>query len=187
MSCIYPSYISQVYAYSHLIPWIVPLFLFAFSIRKDKEGNWGFELVVYLYSALLSWGALLVYALQMSFNVLRGDPYCPDQMSFAYPSMEAFYTGAAVTYIVLFTYLWNAPLSEMYWVIVIAILGGPPLLFVWYTYNTLYEVIVSSLMGIFITVGFLVAVRFFWLEHLNMLVKQRPWSWLAAINTLSEE
>lgn len=186
MSCIYPSYVAQLYAYTHLIPWIVPLFLFAFSIRKDKNGNWGFEFIVYLYSALLSWGALVLYALQMSFNVLRNDPYCPDQVSLAYPSMEAFYTGAAMTYIIMFTYLWNAPLSEMYWVIVIAILGGPSLIFVWYTYNTLYEVLVSSLMGIFMTGFFLVAVRFFWLEHFDILVKQRPWCWLAAINTLSE-
>jgi hypothetical protein len=164
----------------------VPLFLFAFSIKQDKQGKWGVEFVVYLYSASLSWGALLLYELQMSFNVLRADPYCPDQLSLAYPSMEAYYTGAAMTYVILYTYLWNAPLSEVYWVIVIAILGGPAFIFVWYTYNTVYEVLVSSLLGIFMTTGFLVAVRFFWVRHFDMVIQQRPWCWGVPINTLSE-
>jgi hypothetical protein len=187
MSCIYPSYIGQAYAYTHLIPWIIPIGLFAFSIKRDKSGKYGVEFIVYLYSTWLSWGALFLYIMQSAFRVMRHDPYCPDQTSLAYPSMEAFYTGSLVTYIILFTYLWNIPLAEMYWVVLFGLLALPPLILVWFTYNTVYEVLVSTLMGIAFTCVFLVAIRFFFVRYFNVLMKQRPWCWLSPVNTMTDE
>jgi hypothetical protein len=183
MSCIYPSYVGQAYAYTHLIPWIVPLIILAFSWQRDrKTGHYRVELVTNLYSTWLSWGALWVWELQAAFQVMRHDPYCPDQVSAAFPSMEAYYTSSIVTSVILFTYLWNIPLSETYWVVCIAFLGGPALLLVWFTYNTTYEVLVSILMGIVVALVFWISVRFFFVHHFDALIKQQPFSWVPFSN-----
>jgi hypothetical protein len=187
-SCIYPSYVGQVYAYTHLIPWIVPLLILTFSWQRDrKTGYYGVELVTNLYSAWLSVGALWVWELQAAFDVMRHNPYCPDQMSAAFPSMEGFYVSSVVTSVILFTYLWNVPLSETYWVVCIAFLGGPPLVLVWFTYNTTYEVLVSVLMGIVVAFLFWVPTRFFFVQHFDRIIKQQPFSWAPFINNTPEE
>lgn len=183
MSCIYPSYIGQVFAYTHLIPWVVPLVILAFSWQRDrKTGDHGIEFVTNLFSAWLSVGSLWVWELQAAFNVMRNDPYCPDQFSAAFPSMEAYYVSSVVASVILYTYLWNIPLSETYWVVCIAFLGGPPLVFVWFTYNTTYEVLVSLLMGIAVALLFWIPTRFFFVHHFERLIKQVPFSWIPFVN-----
>lgn len=188
MSCIYPSYIGQVYTNTHLIPWLVPLLIFGFSLQRDrKTGKYGIELVTNLYSTVLSWGALWIWELQSAFQVMRHDPYCPDQVSAAFPSMEGYYLSSLVTSVIMFTYLWNIPLSETYWVVCIAILGGFPLVLVWFTYNTLYEVLVSILMGMAVAVVFWCAVRFYFVYHFDIIIKQRPFSWVPFVNNTPTE
>lgn len=187
MSCIYPSYIAQAYAYTHLLPLLIPLVIWAFSIRWINRHNWGFECIFNLYSIVLTWGYIFIYLMQEAFQVMRNDPYCPEQVSMAYPSVEAFYTGSTMAFVIMFTYLWNIPLSEMYWVVVIAILGGPSLILVWYTYNTFYEVLVSTLAGVILSVVYLIFIHFFALDYLDILIKQRPWCWLSLINTWGRE
>lgn len=188
MSCIYPSYIGQAYAYTHLIPFIVPLMIFAFSRQRDrKTGRYGIEFCYNLYSAWVTWGFLLVWELQAAFQVMRHDPYCPEQVSAAFPSMEGYYVSSVVTSVILFTYLWNITLSETYWVILIALLGGPPLLLVWYTYNTLFEVLTSVLLGAALAAVFWIGVRFFFVYDFDIMIKQAPFNWINFVNNTPEE
>jgi hypothetical protein len=100
--------------------------------------------------------------------------------------MPAFCLGSLFAYIVAFTYLWNEVLSELNWVIIIAVLFGIPMIFVWFTFNVWWEVLVSTLLGIVTSVVFAVAVRFFFAEHFPMLMAQRPWCWLGPVDTLAE-
>lgn len=186
-SCIYPSYVGQAFVFSFYLPWLITLGLFAFQKRRDsKTGKYGVEFVVYLYGLWLSWGTLLVWILQSSFQVMRGNPYCPDQLSYAYPSMPAFCIASLFAYIVAFTYFWNEVLSELNWVIIIALLFGIPAIFVWFTFNTWSEVFVSMLVGFISSTAFVVIIRFFVMQHFPMLMAQRPWCWLEPVDTMSE-
>lgn len=187
MSCVYPSYAGQTFAYVLLTPWFISLGLFAFNIKRDREtGKWGVEFITYLYSLFLSWGTALVWIVQAAWSITRGNPYCPDQSVYAFPSTPAFCVGSLFVYVVAFSYFWNIVLSEGTWVIILTILVGVPMLFVWFTFNTVYEVLVSVLLGMVTTFVFVGVLRFFVARHIPMLVRQRPWVWFSAINTMSE-
>lgn len=186
MACVYPSLFGQAFSYTHALPLVIPLALWIFSIRWDSKGNWGFECIINLYSWILTWGYFIILILKGSFQVSRPDPYCPDQMGMVYPSVTAFYIGSIVTFIILLTYLWNIPLSEGYWVVVIGISGTLFLVLVRSTYNTLYEVLLSSLIGLVFTTVFLIYFRFF-SPDLDIIVKQRPWCWFSLVNTWKKE
>lgn len=187
MSCSYTSIVAQAYEYTHLLPILIPFLIWSFSIRWIDRHNWGFEALFNFYSIFLSWGYIFLWVLQGAFDVMRSNPYCPDQVSMAYPSAEAFYMGSTMSFVIIFTYLWNIPMSEMYWVVVIALLGGPSLLLVWYAYNTVYEVLVSTLAGIILSLIYLIYMYFFGMESLDMIIAQRPWCWLSLVNTWGKE
>lgn len=183
----YPSYAGQAFAAVFYVPWLITLGLFAFQRRRDpRTGEYGIEFIVYLYGLWLTWGTLLVWALQSSFRVMRNNPYCPDQVSYAYPSTPAFCLGSLFACIVGFTYLWNEVLSEVNWILIIGILFGIPMVFVWFTYNTWWEVLLSTLLGLVTGVVFVVVIRFFVVQHFEVMMKQRPWCWLGPIDTLAE-
>ena len=185
MDCVYSSYGAQIYGWTHLIPWIVPLALSAASITRTRYGkqHWGKQIMIVLYSLWITVVQLMLYIVQSYFNEYRSDPYCPDMKSLAYPSLEAFYTASLVTYIIAFTYFWDIVLPWTYWSLLFVFMVVPPGILVWFAYNLWYEVLVSSLIGIATTLYFVVLVRFILLDDIPIMLHQRPWTWFACVDT----
>lgn len=181
--CSYPSPVATAFEYTHLIPWIVPLVITAASIGKDRTGKWGKQIILIWYGSFLFVCQIGLYIAQASFNVTRTDPYCIDVVSYAFPSTEGFYISALSTYVIVFTYLWNIPLSWSYWTILFVFVIGPSGILVWFTYNTLAEIGISVGIGSGTTIIFLLFVRFLWIDDIKFFVLQAPWTWLNAIDS----
>lgn len=188
MSCSHPTWGGQAYQAIQWVPFIVPfaISMAAFSVtpsghqhkmRPVKQINlmfFGFWLIV------VDW---IVYIMQMYFNRQRHDPYCMDQLHYMFPSRISFYLAVLVTYVVLFTYLWDAELHWLYWSTMFLIFVAPQALLVWLEVNAWQEVLLSTIMGIITTAYFMIMFRFFINDMVPYLVHQRPWTWFSAADT----
>lgn len=182
MSCVYPSVAAQLFGWTLLLPWIIPIFVFAAGITK-RNGKWGNQIMMVWFGKWLLVVQLILYIFQVRFNLQRPDPYCPEILTFAYPSTAGFYVASGVTYIVGFSFLWNVVLSWVYWVTVLCLFALVPSVLVWFVYNTWYEVLMSVLVGIITTLAFLLWVRFYLLDMVPFLLQQAPWTWLSCTDT----
>jgi len=182
-TCAYPSIVAQVYEGTHLLPWLVPLAVTAASFGRDKNGRFGKQIMLVWYGLFLTLMQLVVYIFQNSFNTTRSDPYCVEIVSYAFPSMEAYYVSALSTFITGLTYFWDIQMSWTYWTMMITFLIGPAGILIWFGYNSVPEILMSIGMGTGTTLLFLVLVRFFWREHIPFLLLQAPWTWFNCIDS----
>ena len=183
-SCAYPSYAAQLYQATHFIPWIIPLAISAAAIGRTHYGRrYGKQFVLVLLGLWLTVTQVILQIIQNNQNVMRPDPYCPDTYSTAFPLSEAFYVAALSMFIVGFTYCWNIVLPWPYWLMLFAVIGGPPSILIWFAYSTWFESLVSVGLGTIVAALFVVFVRFVIIDDIPLMVHQRPWTWFAAIDT----
>lgn len=167
---------------------IVPLFVTAAAIsriyyRIRKRQQWGSQIILFMYGKFLLVMQIILAVAQTSMNVQRPHPYCQDIITLQYPSTTAFFAASGSTYLALFTYLWNVPLSWIYWSVVLLFFAVPPSILVWFQVNTWGEVFVSCLIGVVTTSLFLLLTFFLVVPQLPVLVHVRPFSWFNAIDT----
>ncbi len=180
-TCVYPSYAAQVYQWTHLIPWIVPLAITAAALGKVRH-RWGKQVTLVLYGTWLSLLQLILLLIQSNMNRNRPDPYCPMMYSAAYPCIEAFFVSSLTMFIAGFTFIWNVHLPWLYWTVVFCVLSGPPSILVWYQYSTWSEVLVSTLIGFGSTLMFLLFFAFVVVDSLPYLLNQVPFTWFYCID-----
>ena len=179
MSCIYPSIFGQVYGYTLLIPFIMPLILFAAGLgRRPENDTYGCQILLVWYSKWITAMEVLVFIIQTRLNVTRSNPYCTDIIGLAAPSLETFCIASFATFIICFTYLWNIEMPALYWSLVLCLLIGPPTVLVWFTYNTWPEVLSAGLLALVSTGFFMVVVRFIVMDSLPLVTELRPWTWM---------
>lgn len=182
-SCYYPSILAQVYEAVHLIPWIAPLAISAASFGKDRDGRYGKQIYTMMFGIFLTLMQIAIYIFQNYFNRLQEDLYCIGTYSNAFPSIEGFYCSAFVTFIAATTYFWNIQMSYIYWTCSILFLIGPPSVLLWYTYNSLSEILISVAIGVSTTLLYVVLVRFIIKEHIPFLLIIAPFTWFNAIDS----
>jgi hypothetical protein len=182
-TCAYPSIIAQAYEGTHWIPWLVPFAVACASFGRDRSGKWGKQILLIWYGFFLTLMQVVVYIFQNNFNTTRNDPYCVEIVSYAFPSMEAYYVGALSAFIFGFTYFWNLQLAWSYWTMLILFVIGPSGIFIWFQYNTVSEILMSAGIGSGTTILFLVFVRFIWLDYIPFLLQQAPWTWFNCIDS----
>lgn len=180
-TCYYYSYAAQVYQWTHLVPWIVPLAISAASIGRAKK-KWGKQVTLVLYGTWLSILQLILLIVQSNMNRMRADPYCPDTFSAAYPCVEAFYVCSLTMFIIGFTYIWNVVLPWPYWTVLFLFIAGPPSVLIFFQYNTLAEILVSGGIGIGTTIMFLLFFAFVVVDMLPYLMVQAPFTWFYCID-----
>jgi hypothetical protein len=166
------------------LPWLISLALFAFSVGRDRQGNWGTEFSMTLY---IKWSWVLqafLWILESNYQVVRANPYDPTIVAWAYPCEVAFWCFSLITYVVSYVVLWGVRLPPLYWALMMVFGFVPPAILVWFMQNTWYEVLVSALIGCCLTLPLVLWMRY--LLHpkdLSIMLKQRPWTWLSAIDT----
>jgi hypothetical protein len=183
MNCVYDGWAAQVFAFTQLIPWLVPLALSAASIGRDARGRWGKQLLHVWFGLHLTVMQVFLYVLQFTLDRPRPDPYCPSVYSYGVPATAAFYIAALYAFIVGYAILWRVRLSAFYWVATTAILVFVPGILVWWAYNTWYEVLLALALGAGTTAPFLAVVRFLVLPEVPLLLRARPWRWFPCIDT----
>jgi hypothetical protein len=105
-------------------------------------------------------------------------------VAWAYPCEVAFWCFSLITYVVSYVVLWGVRLPPLYWTLMMVFGFVPPAILVWFMQNTWYEVLVSALIGCCLTLPLVLCMRY--LLHpkdLSIMLKQRPWTWLSAIDT----
>lgn len=182
MTCVYNSVASQIYGATHLIPWIVPLAVSAASIGRDRNGKWGKQIVMILYSFWLTGITFILYAAQTALNIQMPNPYCPEYTSYSHPSLEMFYVSSLATYIGAFTYMWNLELAWSYWVLIQVVVIFPPFVLVAFSQNTWYQLFIAAIVGISTTIAFVVFI-YLESESISYLLHQTPFTWFSAIDS----
>lgn len=181
--CRYTSYPAQLYQLVHLIPLIVPIIVWAASFTRDANGKWGMQIILVWFAKWITATQLLLRVFQAASHSMRHDPYCPDIESLAVPSAEAFSVFAIASFVILFTYLWNMPMSSSYWAITFAFLLGPPGVLIWFNYNSWHEILIAALLGVTSTAFFVIMVRFVFIRYIDVILKQPPWTWCNCVHT----
>ena len=182
MQCVYPSIPSQLFGSTGLIPWVVPMLFFTAGITK-RNGRWGNQIAMVMYGKWMLLVQTVLYIIQTYVDAQRADPYCPDLLSYASPSMPIFYASAGIFYVVFFTLFWGIALPWTYWVILVLVWAHPAFLLSWFYYNTVTEVLVSTLIGAATPALFLLVVRFWILDDIPFMLTQVPWRWMACTDT----
>lgn len=182
--CLYSSYSAQAFAYAMLIPTIVPLALAAASVtRNPKTGEWGKEWILVAFGSYLFFFQLVLYIFQISLQMIRYNPFCPDVLTYGFPSLVGFYVAALGTFVIEYSYLWNAVVSSFYWTYLFLVWWLPCLVLVWFQYNTWQEVLLSLGIGVLITTIFVLAVRYYFLEDMPFILNSTPWTWFSCVDT----
>jgi hypothetical protein len=176
-SCVYETYVGTVFGMVQLLPWVVPTFITVASFTKDRRRRAGFEFTPFWFSFYLSFWQMVLYILQISFHHLRADPFCSRIYSEAFPSITVFYTTCGVTFIVLFTFLWQHALNWKYCLYLLLFAIGPPAYLIWVNYNTPAEVAITVALAIVATAIYLGIVYFYMADRLPYVLNTVPCTW----------
>ena len=176
-SCVYDTYTGTAFGLIQLLPWVVPTFLTVASFTKDRRRRQGFEFTPFWFSFYLSFWQLIIYELQMSFHAMRADPFCTNVFSAAFPSTTVFYTTSGVSFIVLFTFVWNHVITWNYWLYLFVLQIGPPSYLVWVQYNTVAEVLISAALGVAATAIYIIFVYAYAAERMPFILNSQPCRW----------
>ena len=135
-------------AWAHRVPFLI-------SGSLSLSGAITHEIIFPLlgsYLFLIHYG--VVYPMQHYFNVLNSDPYCPDDITWAFPNVEAFFVSSLVTFVILYALLWKHPQTWFRWGGLTVIFLIPPAILVWLNNNRLLHVALTIAVGILTTTGF---------------------------------
>ncbi len=183
MDCSYTSTSAYVFLGVQNISWVVFLFSAGISITRDTERKqWGVQLTMVLFNLWLSVCQFFVYVLQMALNTLRPDPFCPDVLSYGFPSIPAFYAAAGVTFLIGFAIWRRLMLPWSRWP-VLTLLFCCPLVLSWFTYNTWVEILVTMVAGVASSAAFLIVLRYVLLPRFPEMLCTAPWTWFYCIDT----
>lgn len=188
MSCVYDSYVGQVYSGIQWIPFIASLAISVAAWGVSPRGTNGTvkpakQLILLLFAIWLLVMEFFLYVLQVFFDRQRADPFCYNVFYYVFPSRITFYLAVLVTYLFMFAMLWDAELHWIYWTCVFLFFVGPQSMLLWMTYNTWQESLVSTIFGSVSTIFFMVVYRYVLMDYAPYLVNQRPWTWFSAADS----
>ena len=175
---------AQTFAVVLQIPWIVTLIFAAAAVRRDAFGRWGKEFVLVLFGLYLSFWQLILYILQINFNMARQNPFQPQgPIYYGFPSEVGFYVAVFVTFIMEFTLVWNVVFSWMYWSGLIMCILVPSVVLTWFQFNTWQEVLLSMGCGFLATTIFILALYFYIKPELPIWLNTIPFTWFSCVDT----
>lgn len=168
--CYYASAWGQAFAWTQLVPYIVSIGLTLLAVVTNQFMYWA--LGWYLHGV-----QLLLWFVQLNLQIDRPNPLCQEYHTYAFPSIEAYYIGAVVTFIIVYSRVWKTGLSLYVWAILVATTVIPPIILVFLAYNQWYEVLISMAVG---AVASIVIIIMFWVyiyDALPYIQNVFPFSW----------
>lgn len=158
--------------------------LFFVSMAQDtKRNRWGVQWMVKMYSTyLLAWfGAL--WLVQVALNDVRPDPFCPGVTWSGFPSINTFYSSSFTAFVVLTTYLYNRPFGWVWWLTLLGIFFGVPLVLSALGPSTWREILTSVGLGLLSAIIFVAGIHYCIKPYLPWLLNCAPFTWFGCIDT----
>jgi len=176
--CMYDTWGGYILAYTHLLPLLITLSIWAASITLH-----GRQWLPIFFGFYLHFCQAILWAIQADWNVRRQDPYCARILVYTFPSQEAFYAAALATFTITYSYLWKVVISWFNWLFLYCLIVVPPLILIWFDINHVWEVAVSVALGIVFTIPFLLIAKVLIVPELKYLLLLPPFSWMGTIDT----
>lgn len=129
-------------------------------------------------------GEIVFPLLSLYLNVMHLILYPVQRyMGAGFPSIESFYVGAIVAFIVGYCIMWHRRQPWTRWVIYFGLFALPPLILVWFGNYPWWQVLASLALGVASSLMFLVIIRYYISESLPYMMNMWPLSWLGYQDT----
>lgn len=152
--CYYVNVWGQTFAWTQTLPTIVTSGLSLLTLVTHA-------VVFFVYGLFLHGCQFVLWAFQLYFQYARPDPICQLYNSYGFPSVEAFYAASLASFVISFSLAFGVILSWIVWIMLYILAIAPPLVLVWFSYNTPWEVLFSMGMGALFTIPFVIVFKFY--------------------------
>lgn len=160
--CYYASILGTTFGLTQLIPILfIPFCLFITMITHES--------IFVLFSFFLYIPQFIVWDFQYYFQSIRPVPICQLYHTFAFPSMEAMYTGAILGAFFTYAYYYTVYLSWFSWDIIYLCGCLVPFILIYTEYNRWWEVAFSMGFGFLSALAFVVIVKLFMKPRMRYL------------------
>ena len=169
--CYYGTVVGQSFGWTQIVPTLVTSSL---TLLTSVTSQFLFVIFgLYLHAMQTE-----LWVIQNYLKTMRPDPVCQAYHAYAFPSITSFYVAAIIAMIITYSYTHKIIHSWFMWLYIYFIGIVPPVILVFTQYNTTWEVIISMLIGIIVTVCFAVVANVFFKPELPYLLNQFPCSTL---------
>lgn len=120
----------------------------------------------------------LVWTGQLLFQDLRYDPWCRNQIVYAFPNMEIIYTWALGFVFILHNWVWKFKISYFRWFILSVWMIGPVSIIVITDHLIWWEILISITLGIFYSIVYIFVFKNHICPLLPYILTTWPVKWL---------
>lgn len=152
--CYYISWGATAFGWTQLIPIIFTLIAFIVTAITN-------ETIFFIFSWFLFAPQYVVWCFQYYFQYARPNPICQLYHTWAFPCMEAMYTGAIIGGFFAYAYFWSVRQSWISWFCIYCFAVLPPFILVYIGYNVWWEVVFSWGFGFLSAVAFVIVTYYF--------------------------
>jgi len=147
--------------------------MMVFAARlPDKAGR-----TMTLFSWWLTVLSTILLIIQSQSGRMRPNPFCPEQLVCAHPSLPIFYGVAIMTYALGYSWWHWSSLSVPHWMLILGLGQMPIWLHLRFGFNGVGEVIFNAAVGVATTVLFLVLALGLAAPHYHRLWRAVPLVW----------
>lgn len=169
--CYYASMWGQAFAWTQLLPSIISLGLTVLTLIT-------FELLFVFLGYYLHGIQLLLWFVQLNLQIDRPNPLCQEYHSYAFPSVEGYYIGAIVAFVLGYSYVWKVRQSWYAWFVLLGLTVVPPTVLVFLAYNEWYEVVISMAIGVLASIIFIIILWVYIYDAIPYIENLFPFHWL---------
>lgn len=107
----------------------------------------------------ITFTAMLMFPLKQAFNITRPDPYCPDILTWAFPSDELVYVGIVLAFAIGYSIMWKSNRTWFQWLCLGLLFLGPSIVLAvvegeWWVY-----LLISLFIGVCVSLVLLWWIR----------------------------
>lgn len=182
--CLYTTSSGQVYALTAAINWLVPLCITGSSFVKDQRtGRVGTQFALFAFGCYIVFWQFVLYAIQASLHVQRPDPFCPLLLTDGFPSSIAFYTSIGGSLVLMISWMLDFAPSWMTYAKIAALFFAPPFVLLWFGFNVWQEIVISLCLGVIVTFGYFLTLRYYLVDLMPYMLNLPPWTWFGCVDT----
>lgn len=161
-------YYVSIYGTAFGLTQMVPIFVTVACTVLSMATSQAFYVIFAFYLYVPQY---IVWIFQQYFQYIRPNPICQLYNTWAFPSMEAMYTGAVVGAFAAYAYLWVVEHSWISWLFVYLVTALAPFVLIYTEYNRWWEIAFSMGFGALSSIAFVLVVRYFmrpWMPYLKL-------------------
>ena len=174
--CVYVSVMGQAFGWTQVMPTMIALTLKVVAMIMHQTIFVALGLYLYI-------GQMPLWAVQSYMQTERPNPLCQAYHTYAFPNIEMYYLASIVTFVVVYSLVWNVEQSWFMWLTFYVMFVVPPGILVFYSYNTWFEVLASLLIGVAMMLIFIGLMYVYIKPSLCYILNIFPCRWLGYTDT----